>query len=49
MIKNIKKIQRDIKKKKATTATNGLQLIANGLFLFKRGLVLLTSEIFRKK
>ncbi|MFL3058053.1 MAG: hypothetical protein ACJZ0Z_01570 [Candidatus Neomarinimicrobiota bacterium] len=49
MIKNIKKIQRDIKKKKATKATNGLQLIANGLSLFKRGLVLLTSEIFRKK
>ena len=31
MIKNIKKIQQDIKKKKATKATNGMQLIVNGL------------------
>tara|TARA_S200000501_G_scaffold376099_1_gene429954 strand:+ start:2734 stop:2883 length:150 start_codon:yes stop_codon:yes gene_type:complete len=48
MIKNIKKIQLDIKKKKATKATNGMQLIANGLFLFKKGFALLTSELFKK-
>jgi hypothetical protein len=48
MIKNIRKIQNDIKNKKATKATNGMQLIANGLALLKRGLGLLGSEIFRK-
>ena len=49
MIKNIKKIQQDIKKKKATKATNGMQLIVNGLGLLKRGFGLVTSEIFKKK
>ena len=49
MIKNIKKIQQDIKKKRATNATNGMQLIANGLFLFKKGMGLLIVEIFSKK
>ena len=44
MIKNIKKIQQDIKKKKATKATNGMQLIVNGLGLLKRGFGLVTSE-----
>ena len=48
MIKNIKKIQRDIKSKKATKATNGMQLIANGLALLKRGFGLVFSEIFKK-
>ena len=48
MIQNIKKIQRDIKSKKATKATNGMQLIANGLGLLKKGFVLTISEIFRK-
>ena len=48
MIKNIKKIQRDVKKKKATKATNGMQLIANGLFLAKKGFVLLFSELKNK-
>tara|TARA_Y100000748_G_scaffold302058_1_gene303485 strand:- start:795 stop:944 length:150 start_codon:yes stop_codon:yes gene_type:complete len=48
MIKNIKKIQQDIKSKKATKATNGMQLIANGLGLLKRGFGLVVSEIFRK-
>ena len=48
MIKNIKKIQQDIKKKKATNATNGMQLIVNGLSLLKRGFGLVTSEIFKK-
>ena len=48
MIKNIKKIQRDIKSKKATKATNGMQLIANGLSLLKRGFSLIVSEIFKK-
>jgi len=37
MIKNIKKIQRDIKIRKATKATNGMQLIANGIAIFKKG------------
>jgi len=48
MIKNIKKIQRDIKKKNATKATNGMQLIANGFSLFSRGFKLLLSEILKK-
>ena len=48
MIKNIKKIQTDIKKKKATKATNGMQLVANGLSLLKRGFGLIVSEIFKK-
>ena len=48
MIKNIKKIQQDISKKKATKATNGMQLIVNGLGLLKRGFGLVTSEIFKK-
>ena len=48
MIKNIKKIQQDIKKQKATKATNGMQLIFNGLSLLKRGFGLVTSEIFKK-
>ena len=48
MIKNIKKIQQDIRKKKATKATNGMQLIVNGLSLLKRGFGLVTSEIFKK-
>tara|TARA_Y100001970_G_scaffold223308_1_gene274908 strand:+ start:429 stop:572 length:144 start_codon:yes stop_codon:yes gene_type:complete len=46
MIKNIKKIQRDIKKNRATRATNGLQLILNGFYLFKKGLRLLFEDIF---
>ena len=48
MIKNIKKIQQEIKKKEATKATNGMQLIVNGLILLKRGFGLVTSEIFKK-
>ncbi len=48
MIKNIKKIQRDIKSRKATKATNGMQLVANGLELLKRGFGLIVSEIFKK-
>ena len=48
-IKNIKKIQKDIKNKKATMATNGIQLLANGLSLSKKGLGLLFAEIFSKK
>ena len=37
MIKNIKKIQRDIKSKKATKATNGMQLIAQRHSAIKKG------------
>jgi hypothetical protein len=48
VIENIKKIQQDIKKKKATKATNGMQLIVNGLGLLKRGFGLVTSEIFKR-
>ena len=48
MIKNIKKIQRDIKNKKATKATNGMQLIASGIALLKKGFSLVFSEIFKK-
>jgi hypothetical protein len=48
VIKNIKKIQRDIKNMKATKATNGMQLVANGLALLKRGFGLIVSEIFKK-
>ena len=48
MIKNIKKIQRDIKSKKATKATNGMQLIAHGIALLKTGFGLVFSEIFKK-
>lgn len=49
MIKNIKKIQQDVKKKRATNATNGMQLMVNGMSLFKRGMILLISEVFTKK
>ena len=49
MIRNIKKIQQDIKKKRATNATNGMQLIVNGLLLFKKGMALLIVELFSKK
>ena len=49
MIKNIKRIQQDIKKKRATNATNGMQLMVNGMSLFKRGMVLLIGEVFTKK
>ena len=48
MIKNIKKIQRDIRSRKATKATNGMQLIANGIALLKKGFGLVFSEIFKK-
>ncbi len=48
MIKNIKKIQKDISKKKVTKATNGLQLILNGINLFKKGLKLFLSEVFSR-
>ncbi len=48
MINNIKKIQRDIKSKKATKATNGMQLIANGIALLKKGFSLVLFEIFKK-
>ena len=48
MIKNIKKIQKDISNKKVTKATNGLQLILNGLNLFKKGVKLLLSEVFSR-
>ena len=48
MIKNIKKIQRDIKSRKVTKGTNGMQLIANGLALLKKGFGLVSSEIFKK-
>ena len=49
MIKNIKNIQLDVKKKRATNATNGMQLIVNGMSLFKRGMILLIGEVFTKK
>ena len=48
MIKNIKKIQRDIKSRKATKATNGMQLVATGLSLLKRGFGRIVSEIVKK-
>ena len=48
MINNIKKIQRDIKSRKVTKATNGMQLIASGLALLKKGFGLVVSEIFKK-
>ena len=48
MIKNNKKIQCDIKSKKATKATIGMQLIANGIALLKKGFGLVFSEIFKK-
>tara|TARA_B100001741_G_scaffold267984_1_gene234434 strand:+ start:293 stop:442 length:150 start_codon:yes stop_codon:yes gene_type:complete len=48
MINNIKKIQRDIKSRKATKATNGMQLMANGLALLKKGAGLIIAEVFRK-
>jgi|TARA_B100000405_G_scaffold118237_1_gene82640 hypothetical protein len=48
VIKNIRKIKRDINSRKATKATNGMQLIANGLSLLKRGFGLIVSEIFKK-
>jgi len=48
VIKNIKKIQRDIKSRKATKATNGMQLLANGLALLKKGVGLIIAEVFRK-
>lgn len=48
MIKNIKKIQRDIKSRKATKATNGMQLMGSGLALLKKGFGLVFSEIFKK-
>ena len=49
MIKNIKKIQQDVKKKRATNAANGMQLIEKGMSLFKRGMILLLGEVFTKK
>tara|TARA_B100001173_G_scaffold279430_1_gene262244 strand:- start:244 stop:393 length:150 start_codon:yes stop_codon:yes gene_type:complete len=49
LIKNVKKIQNDIKNKRATKATNGMQLILNGFSLFKKGFGLLFAEIFLKK
>ncbi len=49
MIKNIKRIQQDIKNKRATSATNGMQLIVNGMSLFKKGIFLLFIEVFAKK
>ena len=48
MIKNIKKIKRDVKNKKATKATNGMQLIANCSALLIRGFSLVISDIFKK-
>ncbi len=48
MIKNIKKIQRDIKSRKATKATNGMQLIANGIALLKKGFSLVFSKSLKK-
>ena len=48
MIKNVKKIQRDIKSRKATRATNGMQLMANGIALLKKGFGLVFSEVFKK-
>ncbi len=48
MIKNIKKIQRDIKNRKATKATNCMQLIAIGIAIFKKCFGLVFSEIFKK-
>ena len=48
MINNIKKIQRDIKSREATKATNGMQLIANGIALLKKGFGFVFSEIFNK-
>ena len=47
MINNIKRIQRDIKSRKATKATNGMQLIANGIALLKKGFSLVLFEIFK--
>ena len=48
MNKNIKKIQRDIVGRKATKATNGMQLIANGIALLKKGFGLVFFEFLKK-
>ena len=48
MIKNIRKIKRDINSRKATKATNGMQLIANGIAILKKGFGLVFSEISKK-
>ena len=42
---------RDIKKRKVTKATNGMQLIANGWSLIKQGLSLIKNDVrhHRKK
>tara|TARA_B100000579_G_scaffold9766_1_gene7269 strand:- start:5673 stop:5819 length:147 start_codon:yes stop_codon:yes gene_type:complete len=48
MIKNIRKIKGDVKKRKATKATNSLQLISNGFYLLKKGFKLLFKEIFSR-
>tara|TARA_B110000438_G_scaffold274776_1_gene295217 strand:+ start:610 stop:765 length:156 start_codon:yes stop_codon:yes gene_type:complete len=48
LISGLKRVMRDIKKRKVTKGTNGMQLIVNGWGLIKQGLGLITSEIFRK-
>ena len=45
MISGLKRVMRDVKKRKVTKGTNGMQLIVNGWGLIKQGFVLIKSDV----
>ena len=47
MISGLKRVMRDVKKRKVTKGTNGMQLIVNGWGLIKQGLGLIMSDVRR--
>ena len=51
MILGLKRVLRDVKKRKVTKGTNGMQLIVNGWGLIKQGWALIKSDVrhHRKK
>jgi len=49
LISGLKRVLRDVKKKKVTKGTNGMQLIVNGWGLIQKGFELLRKDVQNKK
>tara|TARA_B110000914_G_scaffold216577_1_gene221709 strand:+ start:4936 stop:5091 length:156 start_codon:yes stop_codon:yes gene_type:complete len=48
LISGLKRILADVKAKRVTKGTNGMQLIVNGWGLIKQGLSLIKSDVHRR-
>jgi len=49
LISGLKRVMRDVKKRKVTKGTNGMQLIVNGWGLIKQGWALIKSDVRNQK